>query len=83
LNYQTPIDEVLFYFRLTVEEGAMCTFSYSVDGREFYPFGEPFQARQGKWIGAKMGLFILNKTAGTSRSWVDIDWFRVEKNTNK
>jgi beta-xylosidase len=72
LNYQTPIDKVLFYYRLTVEEGALCTFSYSVDGKEFYPFGEPFQARHGKWIGAKMGLFILNKTAGTSRSWVDI-----------
>jgi beta-xylosidase len=79
LNYQTPVDEVLFYFRLAVEEGALCTFSYSVDGKEFYPFGEPFQARQGKWIGAKMGFFILNKTAGTSRSWADIDWFRVEK----
>lgn len=79
LNYQTPIHEILFYFWLEVKEGALCTFFYSVDGKKFYPFGEPFQARQGKWIGTKMGLFILNKTVGTSRSWADIDWFRVEK----
>ncbi|MDR1526646.1 MAG: glycoside hydrolase 43 family protein [Dysgonamonadaceae bacterium] len=81
-NYQTPVHEVVFYFRVDVKEGALCTFSYSVDGKEFYPFGEPFQARQGKWIGAKMGFFIMNKTAGTSRSWADIDWFRVKKNKN-
>jgi beta-xylosidase len=79
LNHQTPVHEVLIYFRMEAKEGALCTFSYSVDGKDFRPFGEPFQARQGKWIGAKTGLFILNKTAGTSRSWADIDWFRVEK----
>jgi beta-xylosidase len=79
LNNQTPVDKALFYVRVAVKESALCTFSYSVDGKEFYPFGEPFQARQGKWIGAKIGLFILNKATGTSRSWVDIDWFRIEK----
>jgi beta-xylosidase len=79
LNYQTPVHEVLFYFRVEVKEPALCTFSYSVDGKKFYPFGESFQARQGKWIGAKTGLFIMNKSAGTNRSWVDVDWFRIKK----
>jgi beta-xylosidase len=84
LNYRTPVHEVLFYFRMEVKEGALCKFSYSTDGKTFYPFGESFQARQGKWIGAKTGLFILNKTAGTSRSWADIDWYRIEnKNTDR
>lgn len=28
-------------------------FSYSLDGKKFRPLGETFQAREGKWIGAK------------------------------
>jgi beta-xylosidase len=79
LNYQTPIDNVHFFMRLQVKDGGICTFSYSTDGKKFHLFGEPFKARQGKWIGAKMGMFILNKTPGTGRSWVDMDWFRIEQ----
>ncbi|MDR1121748.1 MAG: glycoside hydrolase 43 family protein [Dysgonamonadaceae bacterium] len=78
--YQTPVDEVTVYFRLTVKEGAVCTFSYSHDGKDFHSFGKPFPARQGKWIGAKMGFFIMNKETDSERSWVDVDWFRVENN---
>jgi hypothetical protein len=62
-----------------VKEGGICSFSYSTDGRKFKESGMRFNARRGKWIGAKMGMFILNKTPGSERSWVDLDWFRVEK----
>ncbi len=79
LNYQSPIDNVHLYLRLQIKEGGNCIFSYSLDGKEFHQAGEAFKARQGKWIGAKMGMFILNKTAGTDRSWVDLDWFRVDR----
>jgi hypothetical protein len=79
LNYQTPIREVRFYFRLEVKEGAICTFAYSLDGKNFKPFGKSFNALPGKWIGAKMGLFILNKKTDSRRSWMDVDWFRVNK----
>ncbi|MDR0729465.1 MAG: glycoside hydrolase, partial [Prevotellaceae bacterium] len=77
--YETLVEELEIYFKLTVKEGGNATFSYSNDGKNFHPFGVSFQARQGKWIGAKTGLFILNKTIGTSRSWMDADWFKVEK----
>ena len=36
---------------------ALCTFSYSADGRTFLPLGETFEARAGRWIGAKAGFF--------------------------
>ena len=39
---------------------------------------EPFTARQGKWIGAKVGLFST-APFGKDRGWVDADWFRIEK----
>ncbi|MDR0814311.1 MAG: hypothetical protein LBN37_01010 [Bacteroidales bacterium] len=35
--------------------------------------------RPGKWIGAKTGLFVMNKLPESGRSWADIDWFKIEK----
>lgn len=78
-NYQTLLEDLEIYFQVIVKDGAICRFCYSSDGKNFQPFGEQFNARQGKWIGAKTGVFILNKTSGSERSWVDLDWFRVEK----
>jgi beta-xylosidase len=78
-NYKTPVPEAVIYFRLKVRDGGICSFSYSTDGEHYDRLPQTFKAREGKWTGAKMGLFILNKTAGTSRSWADIDWFKVEK----
>ncbi len=66
------------WLRVTVTRGALCRFSYSLDGSSFLPAGPGFQARQGKWIGAKMGLFSVTPH-GKERGWVDADWFRVTK----
>ncbi|MDR1737606.1 MAG: glycoside hydrolase 43 family protein [Candidatus Symbiothrix sp.] len=82
LNYQTPIDRALIWFRVSVNDDAVCRFSYSADGTTFYPLGDVFQARAGKWIGAKVGFFIMNHKSDTSRSWVDADRFSVEKLMN-
>ena len=43
--------------RVDVAPGGRCLFSYSADGVLFEPIGEPFTARQGRWVGAKVGLF--------------------------
>ncbi|MDR1091503.1 MAG: glycoside hydrolase, partial [Prevotella sp.] len=79
LNYQTPTNNVHFYMQMKVQDGGICTFAYSTDGKKYENIGKPFQAKQGKWIGAKTGMFIMNKTPNTTRSWIDVDWFRVEK----
>ena len=55
-----------------------CTFSYSLDGKKFIACGTPFTARQGHWIGARIGLFSV-QPAGKNRGWMDIDWFRITK----
>lgn len=34
-----------------------CTFSYSLDGKKYKPFGPVFIASPGHWIGAKVGYF--------------------------
>ena len=78
-NYKTPIPDVTIFLRVRVTGDGMCTFSYSPDGNKYEQLPQTFKARQGKWIGAKMGLFIMNQTVNTSRSYVDADWFRITR----
>jgi beta-xylosidase len=58
---------------------AKCTFSYSVDGKNFTTIGEPFGAKKGKWIGATVGLFAIRKGLTYETGYADVDWFRIEK----
>ena len=67
------------YFRVAVSKGGLCTFSYSIDGKEFLKTGESFQARPGKWVGAKVGLFCTRPVQTNDSGYADVDWFRVEK----
>lgn len=94
IKASVPLDKATIYLRskfstlnekIATSEGGhdlvvQCNFSYSTDGVTYQPLGETFQVKEGRWIGAKMGLFcsrpaILSNDGG----WVDIDWFRVEK----
>jgi len=77
---ESPTVEVksnLIYLR--VEVGAVCRFSFSLDGARFTPVGVPFQARQGRWIGAKVGLFAVSSGQTREMGYADVDWFRVQK----
>ena len=66
-----------FYLRVQVADGAVCTFSYSTDGNTFQPLGEPFRAVEGRWIGAKMGMFCTRTNTTNNAGYADLDWFRV------
>ena len=72
-NYERDI-----YLRVKVGKGGICHFYYSLNGKKYQSVGEPFTARQGKWIGAKVGLFST-VPYGSDRGWVDADWFHMEK----
>ena len=74
-----PNYEIDIYLRVKVEAGGKCSFYYSTDGKRFHNVGDTFIARQGKWIGAKVGLFSV-APYGKERGWVDADWFRIGKN---
>lgn len=67
------------YLRVKVSKDAICEFSYSEDGRKFTAVGEPFKAREGVWIGAKIGYFMVRDSQTNDAGNIDIDWFRVEK----
>lgn len=72
-NYECDI-----YLRVQITKGGICQFSYSMNNKKFIPVGEKFTARQGKWIGAKVGLFSITPH-GKDKGWMDADWFRVTK----
>lgn len=55
----------------TAPYNAECTFSYSTDGKRFKSCADAFVPREGKWIGAKFGVFSVTRTKGT-RGWCDL-----------
>ncbi len=65
------------WFRLIVEAGAVCRFSYSTDGENFTYVAEQFTAREGMWIGAKVGFFALRDGFINDAGSVDLNWFRI------
>jgi len=67
------------YLRVSVASGAICRFSFSLDGKSFTNVGAPFTAREGRWIGAKVGFFFLRDTNFNDSGSADIDWIRFEK----
>jgi len=69
-----------FYLRVAVAKGAVCTFSYSSDGKSFKVLGDSFTAREGRWIGAKIGFVFTRPARFNDAGSADIDWIRFEPN---
>lgn len=67
------------WLRCIVEQGALCQFQYSLDGRRFKSIGDPFVAKAGKWIGAKIGCFAVADIKRGEGGRMDVDWFRIER----
>ncbi len=78
------------YFKVDVRQNAetpekrlcgepRCVFSYSFDGKTWVEANaaSPFPAREGKWIGATIGLYAISGPGCADRGWIDADYFRV------
>jgi beta-xylosidase len=68
-----------FFLRVKMAKGATASYSFSTDGKTFTNLGVPFKAREGKWIGAKIGFFFMRPTKSNDGGSADIDWIRFEK----
>lgn len=91
INASVPVNQSTIYLRVEIKQTkslnneniqqpkANCTFSYSLDGDKFIPFGSAFAAWEGKWIGAKVGLFCQRPKSLNDSGYADVDWFRIEK----
>jgi beta-xylosidase len=77
--FSQPYDAQTIYFKVEVAEGGMCTFSISENGKRFIQIGDEFEARAGRWIGAKLGFFALRNGLESDTGDMDIDWIRIDK----
>lgn len=68
------------YMKVNVAQpDAICSFSFSENGKEYTAIGTPFKAAPGRWIGAKVGLFCNSNFGNKVGGYLDVDWFRVSK----
>jgi len=91
VNATVKLDKSEVYLRVEVKQSkslnkenilqpkASCTFSYSLDGKKYLPFGNEFVAWEGQWIGAKVGIFCQRPNHLNDSGYADFDWFRIEK----
>ncbi len=66
------------YFKVNIRKGAICQFAYSLDGETFITVQENFKAMPGRWIGAKVGLFVTRTAQTNDSGFADIDYFRID-----
>ena len=62
------------------EPNGICQFSFSENGKKYTSIGDPFQAKPGKWIGAKVGVYSISSQDAKRGGYADFDWFRIDKN---
>jgi beta-xylosidase len=74
----TTINAPVVYLRIVLHKEGRCTFSYSTDGKAYTTADKPFQAVQGKWIGAKASIFCTGTQKSNDSGYADFDWFRIE-----
>lgn len=60
--------------RVHVAEGGLCRFAYATMQGDWIHVGQPYQASEGHWIGAKVGLFCRGENGHA-----DVDYVRVSK----
>ncbi|MEP6930440.1 MAG: glycoside hydrolase 43 family protein [Flavobacterium sp.] len=73
------VENNIIYLRCQIKKGGICSFSYSTDDKKYLAIGTDFTAKEGKWIGAKLGLFALGQKVTNDSGNVAVDWFRITK----
>ncbi len=61
-----------------IEPNASCIFSFSLDGEHFTNIENPFDAKEGGWIGAKIGLFCTKDFNTPAGGFADVDFFTID-----
>ena len=78
IQERIKIDSVRnLFFRVEVSKNAQCQFGYSLDGKNFTMFKQLFQAKPGKWVGAKLGMYCTRAVKFNDGAYTDIDHFKI------
>jgi beta-xylosidase len=62
--------------RVTVRGNGLCRFSYAPPGGEFVAVGDEFQSQEGRWIGAKLGIYSVVPNGQHLAGHADFSYFR-------
>ncbi|MDP0502000.1 MAG: glycoside hydrolase 43 family protein [Verrucomicrobiota bacterium JB022] len=57
---EMPAPAEVCHLQVVVAKGGACRFAWSIDGTVYQPIGPKFQARESRWVGAKVGLFAAS-----------------------
>lgn len=90
VNATLPLSSPTVWLRVTVKQSmqkfdnkmipqATCQFAYSLDGKVFISFGTSFVAREGLWIGAKVGLFCTRPQWNNDAGYLDVYHFSIDR----
>ncbi len=61
-------------FRVDVKDGGLCAFSFALQNGNFVTVPTSCQAREGLWIGARVGLYAC--CPSPTAAYADFDYFR-------
>lgn len=84
---EVPVTDEWCYLRLKMNDKQQGQFYVGVEskksqegsGIEWTKVGEEFQAVEGHWIGAQVGLFCTRDgRKHNDAGWLDVDWFEIE-----
>lgn len=76
-NESVTLKDGTIFLRVKLSRDGTCSFSYSADDKKYAKLGKDFKAKEGKWIGAKIGTFCTRPIQKNDGGRVDIDWFKV------
>lgn len=83
---ETTVDDIVYslpdtavYLRMALSLGGKCDFSYSLDGINYQVVGRTISTDEGRWIGAKVGLFCHRPFDNPGEpGYADYEWFDVD-----
>lgn len=64
--------------QVVVGDGGKYSFRYSSNDGNFQDIGPEFTAREGKWIGTKVGLYSIRDKHINDGGYTNVDWFKIE-----
>jgi len=64
------------YFKVSVKKDAVCNFYYSTNGENFIKVGNEFNAKPGRWVGAKICFYSISVSSPDETGYSDFDWIR-------
>ncbi|WP_243349724.1 glycoside hydrolase 43 family protein [Parabacteroides sp. FAFU027] len=79
VNESVALKDKTVYLRVKMVKGGVCNYSYSLDNKKFTAIGKTFKAKEGRWIGAKIGLYVTRPKWSNDGGYMDVDWFRFDK----